>query len=609
MKVNKFSHQNMTLFEPLFNRVLIIAALVNAILSGVYFFHGGQELLLSLNLMSFFSCSFIYLLRKKSSTEFRVILSILVLLSFGLIYVLKYGFSGIGILTLIFANTLSALFLSSFLFGLIPLITLLSITIISWMIYRHDLVYSDRILGQMNEPLYWFFHTISFTAFILLLYMIISNLKKRLDESFTKMEDQLAYIEKQAYFDPLTQLPNRNYFLSHIDQRLDDEPKGLIVLFDAVDFKSINTIYGTETGDQVLRAVGEILTLYKQPDSLVARLGSNEFVLQTNIRSIETMSSIIRSAESALKEVVSIDHTLAWHVVFVQYPEHGSNFKTLYENATIALKHIKEEKKNFFVTYDPQMRSQFKQEAQIKQQVNSAFENDEFYSVFQKKVDVKTNAMVGLEALSRWESKTLGYVPPNIFIPILTQSGKMYHFSRMMMAQAIKEFASAEHLPKSVSLSLNISPIFFAHPDFVNCVLRTLEDAQFDGHRLILEITEDMLIHDLEDIQEKIKVLKAHDIRLSLDDFGTGYSSLKYLTAIAFDEIKIDKSFIDHILTKREDYMLLESIIALTKILNYTVVAEGVETEDQVHAVSKAGCKIIQGYYYDRPKRIHDIKP
>ena len=248
------------------------------------------------------------------------------------------------------------------------------------------------------------------------------------------------------------------------------------------------------------------------------------------------------------------------------------------------------------------MTEEIDREVRIKSLLEQAMRDREFTLVFQTKVDAASSEPFGMEALCRWRSPVLGQVSPSDFLPILSKTSLMDEFCEMIFHLTLDVFNSMRSsIPDRLSLSVNVSPVFFLKDTFETFVMNALRERDIPPERIILEITEEAMIAELSSINLKAGNLRSHGIRISLDDFGSGYSSLKYLTAIHFDEIKIDKAFIDPIAVDEQAYALLTSIMAIAKVMDCQVVAEGVETQTQAERILQAGCRVHQGYLYSRP--------
>ena len=253
--------------------------------------------------------------------------------------------------------------------------------------------------------------------------------------------------------------------------------------------------------------------------------------------------------------------------------------------------------------YEDEMYAQLEKESKITSLAELAIHSNEFLVYYQEKVDVTTQKVVGVESLSRWYSKELGFVSPAEFIPVLHKSNLMILFTNMVLRKVVDDIEKIYSLyGEDVSVSINISPISFFSDNFVSSLQSLIESSKIKASSIVLEITEDVFISDFEVVQAKILELKNLGVKISLDDFGTGYSSLNYLSKIQFDEIKVDKSFVDNVHLDETAYSLFDAIVKIAKSLNCNVVAEGVETAEQVKVIEKSGCNIIQGYIYSKPK-------
>lgn len=277
----------------------------------------------------------------------------------------------------------------------------------------------------------------------------------------------------------------------------------------------------------------------------------------------------------------------------------------LYQKASIALQVAKESHYLHTIAYEDDMYYAIERETRMRGLVETAIRKDEFLLYYQNKVNAHTEEVVGVEALARWFPAEIDAIGPSEFIPLIVRAGLMSRFSSYVIQKALDDYPLiVKKFGPHVTLSINISPSIFNSDNFVEFVTANIAQRGIDPSKIYLEITEDFLVSDFDRIATKIKMLRAEGVRIALDDFGTGYSSLNYLTSVQFDEIKVDKRFIDGILGDFRARALLKSIVDIGRAFDYMIVAEGVETEEQVEVVRRIGCSLIQGYAYSKPEPI-----
>lgn len=430
-------------------------------------------------------------------------------------------------------------------------------------------------------------------------------------KNLIKKDDQLL---KYAYYDTLSGLPNAYYFKATVSERMEKTySSAALFLVDIKDFNFINSIYGTAYGDRVIQFLGSIIAEAKFKDTLIARVGGNEFAAWIENIDSNTIDESIANFVEDLKEAL-VKQNFNAHFEFyiskvIMNPhEEKRSFDTLYKMASTALQFAKNNKQTSISTYTEEMYAKLERESIMIHHAEQAVKNRAFSLYYQSKVDSRTDRITGVECLARWHSTELGFVSPGEFIPILYKANLMNEFSRMIIEMAIADLdILSGKFGADLSVSINIPPTLFYDDDFVSFMEKSISKVGIKADRIILEITEDIFITDFEMIIGRIEAIRSMGIKLSLDDFGTGYSSLNYLTKIQFDEIKVDKSFIDHIMTEPKAYTLFKSIVDIAHAMNSIVIAEGVESMSQVDMIKKAGCFMIQGYVYAIPAPIEEL--
>ncbi len=453
----------------------------------------------------------------------------------------------------------------------------------------------------------------------------VEGIKKKdelmdLTNGYNQMVDSLQYninqlksrekeLKKLAYIDDLTGLPNMNMMEEFVDRQIEVNNRiGYLLLLDIKELKMINSIYGLSYGDDMIKIIAEGLR-HRKPGykSLVARLGGNEFGIWINDDDEDLVLKWIEDTHQFWNQEYytrQLDVRVGFSVAYVRNDELNENFERILQKANIAMQYAKAQGLNQ-AKYSQEIFDMIESESVLKRHAESGLENDEFYPVYQEKVSMVDERVVGVEALARWESKVLGFVSPGVFIPIMNKTKMILDFTEKMVTYVFKDFEGlTRKYGHEVSVSINISPLFFMSDNFVSYMLEKASEYKVPTHCIILEITEDILIGNLDKVNTRVKALRKAGMKISLDDFGTGYSSLNYLQKITLDEIKIDKSFIDHIVDDPMSNKLFHSIIDVINNFGCDTVAEGVETKDQIDIVKSAGCKVVQGYYYSKPEKL-----
>lgn len=416
-------------------------------------------------------------------------------------------------------------------------------------------------------------------------------------------------IRKMAYEDALTGLPNRLALNEHVVRLLGESnrPSGAFIQIDLDHFKTINDALGHDIGDDVLRCIGRRLRHNLDGDTLVARIGGDEFAVVLNELGPEPELALERCAQqlvSLMEQPVQVgDHLLdlGCTIGVVRFPEFASTALDVFRNADIALNRAKTGGRGGYQFFTPQMRDSVSQRLAVENGLRAAIANQELHVFYQPQLDGEGN-LVGAEALIRWRHPEQGWIPPLDFIPVAEETGLINSIGAWVLEAALQHHKNwaEKGLPFNGHLSINVSPWQFARPDFVAATIAAVEQLQVPPRNITLEVTESALLTDIEDTIAKLGQLRRFGMTIALDDFGTGYSSLAYLRDLPLDILKIDKAFVDVLETSAHE-PLVESMITIGRNMGLQVVAEGVETQVQLERLKALGCTVFQGYLFSRP--------
>lgn len=416
-------------------------------------------------------------------------------------------------------------------------------------------------------------------------------------------------IHHLAYYDPLTNLPNRLLFTERLKQNITFAQRQytrLALLFIDLDgFKKINDSLGHNAGDVLLQDVALRLKNSVRESDTVSRLGGDEFTVILN--GYNDPNDIPLVLEKILKEISS-EFTLGEHKVYISasigisvYPEDGTDMVELIKNADTSMYAAKEKGKNRYEFYDAEMNRKILERLTLESCIHIAYDQEQFSVHYQPKINLNDHNVYGAEALIRWNHPTYGFISPSRFIPLAEEIGMIVPIGEWVLRQTCRSIKDwRERGAQNIKISVNLSSLQFRDPNLITMLETMIIEEGVDAASLEIEITESMLMHDVQGSIEMMKRLKAMGVSLSIDDFGTGYSSLKYLKQFPIDTLKIDKSFIDDIATDINDRMLTKSIIDLADNLGLRVIAEGVETIEQIEFLAQNGCSNVQGFYFSQ---------
>jgi diguanylate cyclase (GGDEF)-like protein len=440
-----------------------------------------------------------------------------------------------------------------------------------------------------------------------------SELRKEIEER-KRIEKRLQYL---AYYDNLTGIPNRNYFIERLNEDIvkAGENKNLVAALqiDINRFKFINDTYGFDAGDAVLKEVAERLATSVREGNTIARLGNDEFGILLN--DIAQPEDIILSVEKIMKIVTHPIHYKEKEIVFSlsagisAYPADGQDAFAIIRNADLALGKAKQRGRKTYQFYTEGMDVKAAEFVLMEKDLFNALKNEEFVLYYQPYWDIETKKMVGMEALVRWQSKDKGLVPPGKFIPVLEDTGMIIEVGEWILREAmrqVKEWQNNGH--PVVPVSVNMSLVQFRQKDLAGMVKKIMKDSGYYPSLLALEITESAFMQDIEFTKSVLTAMKETGCSVSIDDFGTGYSSLAYLKRFPVDNLKIDISFIREMVKDPDSASIVMAIINMAHTLNLKTIAEGIETEEQWNFLRLLRCDMGQGFYLSKPLPAEDFE-
>ncbi len=447
-------------------------------------------------------------------------------------------------------------------------------------------------------------------------------------ETFNSLKESEMKMRQLAYFDSLTGLPNRQKFDESLEESIwfaAKEQKSVCIMYiDLDNFKRINDTLGHEFGDRVLKKIGEKISKFLKTDTVViealnntaqaevSRLGGDEFmILLNNMPNKNDVKAIAKSLVSCISELVSLDGyevALTPSIGIAMFPKDGKSVTELKKHADVAMYHAKSMGRSGYRFYSESLNENAMKFLKIEGCLRNALANNEFTLHFQPQVCLKTNEIISVEALLRWTSPEIGVVKPSDFIPIAEDSGLINDIGEWVMrgaCQQAKKWADAGI--ENFRVSVNLSSIQFKRASLLTMIKNALHDNDLPAELLEVEITESAIMNDIDQNIVRLNQIRDMGVAISIDDFGTGYSSLSYLKKFPIHTLKIDRAFIINIDTDADDAAIVEAIIALASTLKLNVVAEGVETKEQLKVLTKFNCDVIQGFYFSKAVSAEDI--
>ena len=442
-----------------------------------------------------------------------------------------------------------------------------------------------------------------------------------INTDITQRKEAERQIKQLAFYDELTQLPNRRLFMDTLKVLLavpDRAERSALLLIDLDNFKELNDTFGHDIGDQLLREVAHRLTFCVRDTDTVARLGGDEFVVildQLDTDQARAIAQVQRVSDKVLATFAEPfrlgghEHRSTPSIGAALIEPGSKRVDELLKRADIAMYQAKMAGRNTMRFFDPDMQSAVARRVAMEEDIHLALQNQEFMLYYQPQVD-DSGMMIGAEVLVRWQHPQRGMIEPASFIPLAEDTGLIIPLGEVILRAACEQLVrwAPEPLFSSLMLAVNVSPRQFRHPEFVQQVLDIVESTGANPQRLKIELTESVLIEDFDDVITKMSELKSCGVSFALDDFGTGYSSLTYLKLLPLDQLKIDRSFVHDVLDDPDDAAIARTIITLGKSMGLSVMAEGVETEGQREFLEQNGCHFYQGYLFSRPLPVEQLE-
>lgn len=429
--------------------------------------------------------------------------------------------------------------------------------------------------------------------------------------NITKTKSQNEELTYMAYYDGLTGLYNRNYFVRLLSEYIRNASENnsvvSVMIIDIDEFRKINDGIGIVVGDELVQQFGIFLKEICEENVIACHLHSDVFCVAiyqpTASKNVETIyKAILKRTKEAFHISSGQEIHITVSVGVAEYPEASKSPLELINCAEIVVFRCKKQGRNMLQYFETPVLTDFLDSIELENKLKKAVFNKDFYMYYQPQYYAGNRRLRGVEALIRWKDDESGMISPSTFIPIAEKNGTIIPIGKWVVEESIKQYAAwRKQFGFPFIMSINISALQNKKDDFVDSIVEVLNKYKVKPGEIELEITESVLIDDFQSVSEKLKMLRDYGIRISLDDFGTGFSSLSYLKKLPIDTLKIDKSFIDTVLTDSATRIITESIINMVKALGIESIAEGVEEEQQYKYLHAIGCDVIQGYLFSKP--------
>ncbi|WP_159739344.1 putative bifunctional diguanylate cyclase/phosphodiesterase [Vibrio atypicus] len=445
----------------------------------------------------------------------------------------------------------------------------------------------------------------------------LGHLAKTFHNLWKDREAAEAKLNQLAYYDSLTGLANRSLLLQLLGKSIDTanikSQTGALFYLDLDRFKTINDSLGHTIGDHLIKAISMRIEAWLKEEYTAARIGGDEFAILLPNTQSEKAHDLAQQLLALISNPYSIDDHQLYCTVSVGiavFPSVGSTNIDVLRQADTALYRAKVCGRNKYMFYEPEMQAQVESFLEIEKGLHEAINKDQLELYYQPQVNSE-HQIIGVEALIRWNHPDRGVLPPGVFMPIAEETGQILQIGNWIIEKACYQYATWKEqgvLPETFRrLAINISPLQFSQDSFVEHISEALTQAGIVGDHIELEITENLLLENVESAIQKMVKLKEYNLKTSIDDFGTGYSSLKYLKHLSVDVLKIDRSFVTQLHLDESDQAIVDTIIMTAQRLNLEVIAEGVEDCNELNTLKGLGCEQFQGYLFDKPLQASEL--
>lgn len=561
-----------------------------------------------------FILSFFFLLLILFKKKLRVIGQmkwiIVLLVPIGIEIIYRSAIYGNGIYLIIVATVLSIAFWNHRA-GLFIFLSGLIIEVVVYLQILNGRMMENTMKSTVDSPDLLLSHIIGYVMVTVAIFIVFYSTRKvmilnmdELTDLVEEMKGKNAEIERVAYYDQLTQMPNRYSYKREITKHLESKSRFSLLVIDIKEFHHINSFLGTDKGDSILRSLGKYFNGKPGYELFNAHLGNNTFAfLYDRVMSKDSVRDMLQIQSAMANAAIDSPITLTTNCICIPDISLVKDYDTLTDMVDQFMSVLKKSVSTDFMYYDEKDNDVIENVENMKL-IKQAVDEKLFQVYYQEKVDSRTGKVVGLEALARLIIEDR-FISPGVFIPIVESAGYSIDFGWIIVEKVFSQYKKiTETYYDNLIVSINVSAEFLASDEFLNRMKLLMVAYDIPNGIVELEITESMVIENLEQVHQVINQLRKDNIRIAVDDFGTGYSSLQYFSELPIDVVKIDKTFVDKILNDRITRSIVEAIIDIAEVADIEVVAEGVEEENQSELLQSLDCFIIQGYLYSKPKPI-----
>lgn len=603
MKLSDYDERIYQRIEEKFDRILPYSAVISWLSALAIAFTDIPNYFIYMDVLVGLILIGVYFFRRHLRREIKVAVVIALAMGIGIASFMDGGFSSGAIALILLSNGMAILLLEKRQSIIVAVISVLSLLLLWWWSWKTGFVNP----AQMHAGI-WIIQILLVILFAFIFRFAAYAIRNHLLENIDELETSVHYANQLAYFDQLTQLPNYLAFSQSIgDMQEKKSISGWMFILSFKNLNIINSIYGTASGDRVLKTGTKYLMDTNKDDELLARTGGNQFAMWIPGTDEAQLNHSLYRIELQLTQAFvdeNLSNLLGYYIAYAKVEPEDDSFEDAYRKALLAMTYAKYSNTQNVIAYDVVFEDQLKRDTYLMEQLKKDLASyRHFKVVYQTQVHVDSLEVVGVEALSRWGTKEYGNISPLEFIALINQIGLHREFGYYVLDRVLSDYQKLSiKYHDHITVSINIEPTYLLDARFIDDIEELMKVHSIEGKQLILEITEGIAMNGIDRVNEILRTLRDKGLRISLDDFGTGYSALNYLVNLEVNEVKIDKVLIDSIGTNAKSKVMLKALKELADEFDLRLIAEGVEDEHQYNTIKDIGYKIIQGYYFSKPE-------
>lgn len=577
--------------------LIALVGVLNVYITGRSVFLAIYDVMLALSLV------FLYTFRKRMAPEYKIAVIAGLLLILGFLSMGLTGIISIGPQLLVLSSVLVVGFFPNRVSALYSVIKSIFLVAFVGLIQFGWLGVDGSYASESRDPKNWYMVIVLITLIDWVLIFVVLAIKNYLIAMIKTSDIHVNKIYQLAFYDAISKLPNKSKLIDAYQNKPLNQ--GFVIQFSIDGLSMMNTVYGTKKTDDFIKHLADVLRQHAQSDNQIARLSGNEFLWIMEDTSETQCLATYKSLVRLLNEYEKAQHgrpIIQFNGGYLEVKEETTALGTILEKTTIALEQGKLQNQLDPWPYNQESERHFLEQEALKNALIKGIREKVFQLHYQEKVDTHTGETVGVEALARWNTGSDGYISPCVFVPLLKTINATLEFDLMITEQVFKEYPKLlDKYHQALTVSINISPTSIITQSFIDQVIELSYQYKITPQRVYLELTEDAFFENLEEANLGIEQLRARGFKISIDDFGSGYTALSYIFKLKFDELKMDRSFINQLSKSPVNSAILKTLVDLSDTYHFSLVAEGVETQSECTLLQLMGCWQIQGFLFSRP--------